>query len=89
MKKRWIPNPCECCDVCGSDVEIYTDAEQTIPKGACAYDGDPCRCSEGHTGWMTADEGSFYCNWHDDDDNAALSDSSEERMVDQNSEGKS
>lgn len=66
--KRWVANPCEQCEEHGADVEIFTDAEQTIPGGACAYDGDECRCSEGCTGWMTADEETFYCNWHDEDD---------------------
>ena len=65
--KRWIPNPIEDCEEHGADVEILTDAEQTIPDGACAFDGDACRCSEGCTGRMTADEESFYVNWHDID----------------------
>jgi len=63
--KRWIPNPCEQCEEHGADVEIFTNADQTIPGGACAYDGDECRCSDGCTGWMTADGDTFYCNWHD------------------------
>jgi hypothetical protein len=67
--KRWIPNPCEECEEHGASVEILTDAEQTIPNGACANDGDECRCSEGCRGWMTADGDAFYCNWHDDANN--------------------
>lgn len=64
---RWIHNPCEQCEKHGADVEIFTAAEQTIPCGACAHDGDACRCSEGCTGFMTADEEMFHCNWHDED----------------------
>jgi hypothetical protein len=48
--KRWIPNPIEQCEEHGADVEIFTDAEQTIPGGACAYDGDECRCTS--SGWF-------------------------------------
>ena len=62
--KRWIPNPCEDCEEHGAAVEIFTSSEQAIPGGACAYDGDECRCSEGCKGWMTADGDAFYCNWH-------------------------
>ena len=65
--KHWIHNPIEDCDICGSSVEILTAADQTGPCDVYANDGDRCRCSEGHTGWMTADDGSFYCNWHDEE----------------------
>jgi hypothetical protein len=64
--KRWILNPVEQCEEHGDDVEIFTDAEQTIKDGVCANDGDDCRCPEGCKGWMTADEDSFYCNWIDE-----------------------
>jgi hypothetical protein len=63
--KRWILSPHLQCDVHGADVEILTDAEQTITGGTRSYDGDECRCSEGCKGWMTADEDMFHCNWHD------------------------
>jgi len=74
--KQWIYNPCEDCEEHGAAVEILTSAEQTIPNGACAYDGDECRCSDGCTGWMTADEDSFYCNW----DESANSDLGRSRL---------
>ena len=61
--KRWIPNPLEECEAHGAPVEVCTAADQTIPGGACAYDGDACRCGEGCTGWMTADGTAFFCNW--------------------------
>ena len=70
--KRWVPNPCEQCEKHGAAVEILTSAEQTIPGGVCAYDGDECRCSEGCKGWMTADEETFYCNWHDSEESKEL-----------------
>ena len=79
--KRWIPNPCEECKEHGAAVEIFTAAEQTIPGGACAYDGDECRCSEGCTGWMTADGDAFYCNWHESANNM-LSVSGEQKGTD-------
>ena len=65
-EKRWVFNPCEECEVHGADVEIYTDAEQP-ESGVCAFDGDPCRCSEGCRGWMNSNEESFFCNWHDEE----------------------
>ncbi len=61
-EKRWIENPCEDCEEHGAPVEIYTDAEQP-ESGACAFDGDPCRCSEGCTGYMSCDSETFYCCW--------------------------
>jgi hypothetical protein len=64
--KRWIPIPWEQCEEHGAEAEVCTDAVQTRPNGVCAYDGDACRCSDGCTGWMTADGDTFYCNWHDD-----------------------
>jgi hypothetical protein len=68
MRKRWIANPLEQCDEHGADVEIFTAAKQTLLYGVCAHDGDACRCSEGCTGSMTADEDAFYCNWNDNED---------------------
>jgi hypothetical protein len=63
--KRWIPDPCHECEVHGAEVWIFTSADQTIPGGACAFDGDRCRCSEGCDGSMTADEDAFYPDWDD------------------------
>ena len=60
--KRWIYYPYEQCEEHGTDVEIFTDAEQEA-EGVCAYDGDECRCSDGCKGSMTIDEESSYCNW--------------------------
>ncbi len=65
-EKRWVPNPIEECEVHGADVEIFTDAEQP-ESGVCAYDGDPCRCSEGCRGSMVAGDESFFCEWLDDE----------------------
>ena len=70
--KRWIDNPIEQCDEHGCDVEIFTDADQDGPCDVYCNDGDECRCSEGCHGWMTADGGSFYCNWDDEEDNAEV-----------------
>lgn len=64
--KRWIHNPCEECETHGASVEILTNAEQTIQGGACANDGDRCRCSDGCNGTMTADGELLKCNWHDE-----------------------
>ena len=65
MNEQWVFNPCEQCEEHGADVEILTSAQQSIQGGVCANDGDECRCTDGCSGWMTADEDSFYCNWHD------------------------
>jgi hypothetical protein len=61
--KKWIPVSWMQCELHGEELEILTDAEQTMRNGVCANDGDRCRCSEGCTGWMTSDEDNFYANW--------------------------
>lgn len=70
MKKRWLYNPIEQCDLHGADVHILTDCVQSGDSQIECFDSDECRCSEGCKGWMTADEDSFYCNWIDDEDKA-------------------
>ena len=59
---RWIPCDIEQCVEHGNDIEIQTDAVQPA-AGVTAYDGDKCRCPDGCTGWMTADEDVFHANW--------------------------
>ena len=56
---RWAPWEPAACDLCGADLEVCTDA----PAGA--YDGDPIRCTLGHTGRVTADEGGAWVTMYD------------------------
>ena len=62
--KKWIPF-FEDCEKHGADVEVLTDASQEGEHDFYCYDGDECRCTEGCSGWMTADEDTLYCNWEE------------------------
>lgn len=68
-KKRWITFLGTQCERHGAYVQIHTDAIQE-PGKACAYEGDRCRCTKGCFGWTSADEGSFYCNWDEQESEA-------------------
>mgnify|MGYP000058898711 CR=1 FL=1 len=35
------------CDICGSTLMLFTDAEQPDDTGWCAHDGDEVLCEEG------------------------------------------
>ncbi len=61
MPKKWKYHPDQ-CDRCGSDSEIYTDAELEEGYG---YDSDPMRCVEcGAVGqWVVYSEDEAYSNW--------------------------
>lgn len=49
------------CEICGSDVEIKTDA----PEDFEGYDEDPVRCTKGHSGYFVVTEDEAYCEWEE------------------------
>lgn len=61
MAKIWKYHPAE-CELCGGDVEIFTDENE---KEGYGYDGDPMRCieCEAKGQWVVFDEDDCYADF--------------------------
>lgn len=71
----WIDWPHEECEICGGAVRVETacpqDPAALEAEGSCeppfCYDGDKCRCEDGHTGAAVTDgETPVYFRWHEE-----------------------
>ena len=62
MGQTWKPIDWEMCHECGSDVEVYTDADDGY-----VHDSDPVKCVDcGFCGDATVfEDGTAYINWRD------------------------